>query len=59
MCERLGQALKMLGKHWYATAMDRVQDVRLSLREWDSLPQMRALDDQLYSWHTMIRSLSA
>ncbi|MEV6428457.1 hypothetical protein [Nocardia sp. NPDC051463] len=57
-CSYLEEALKVLGDHWYATAMERVKDVRQSLREWDSLPQMRALDDQLYNWHTMIRSLS-
>ncbi|MFC9892081.1 hypothetical protein ACFVMC_00165 [Nocardia sp. NPDC127579] len=58
-CDHLEEALKLLGEHWYATAMDRVKDVRQSLREWDSLPRLRKLDDQLYNWHTMIRSLSA
>ena len=57
-CAHLEVALKALGERWYATAMDRVKDVRQSLREWDALPQMRKLDDQLYNWHTMIRSLS-
>ncbi|MGO4649589.1 hypothetical protein AB4305_32345 [Nocardia sp. 2YAB30] len=58
-CAYLEQALGQLGEQWYATAMDRVKDVRQTLREWDSLPQMRALDDHLYNWHTMISSLSA
>lgn len=57
-CEHLGQALELLGEHWYATAMDRVRTVRQTLREWDSLPAVRDLDDQLYNWHTMIRSLA-
>ncbi|QBS44920.1 transcriptional regulator [Nocardia sp. CS682] len=58
-CAHLEAALKVLGEHWYATAMDRVRDVRKSLRDWDSLPQVRKLDDQLYDWNTTIRSLSA
>lgn len=58
-CTYLEQALGVLGEHWYATAMDRVRDVRKTLREWDSLPKVKKLDDQLYNWHTMIRSLSA
>ncbi|MEV6280643.1 hypothetical protein [Nocardia sp. NPDC051832] len=57
-CAYLDEALKLLGDHWYATAMDRVKAVRRSLREWDSLPQVRALDGQLYNWHTMIRSIA-
>ncbi|MFE3102267.1 hypothetical protein [Nocardia tengchongensis] len=57
-CEHLGQALELLGEHWYATAMDRVRAVRQTLREWDSLSAVRDLDDQLYNWHTMIRSLA-
>ncbi|WP_433560623.1 hypothetical protein ACQP1O_23385 [Nocardia sp. CA-151230] len=55
-CERLGEALDLLGQHWYATAMDRVKAVRQTLREWDSLPRVRELDEKLYTWHTMIRS---
>lgn len=58
-CIYLEEALKALGEHWYATAMDRVRDVRKSLHHWDSLPKVKQLDDQLYNWHTMIRSLSA
>ncbi|MEU0538542.1 hypothetical protein ABZ319_01640 [Nocardia sp. NPDC005978] len=57
-CIDLEKALELLGQHWYATAMDRVKSVRQSLREWDVLPQVRALDDQLYSWHTTIKSLA-
>ncbi|MGF6889604.1 transcriptional regulator with XRE-family HTH domain [Nocardia sp. GAS34] len=57
-CQFLDDALSLLGEHWYATAMDRVKAVRQSLRPWDSLPQVRALDEQLYNWHTTIRSLA-
>ena len=55
-CEYLKEALDLLGKNWYATAMDRVKSVRQSLREWDSLPAVRALDDRLYEWHTTVNS---
>ncbi|WP_405484943.1 hypothetical protein [Nocardia sp. NBC_00511] len=57
-CGYLDEALKLLGQHWYATAMVRVKAVRQKLRDWDSLPTVRALDDQLYNWHTMIKSLT-
>ncbi len=57
-CDLLDEALQILGEHWYATAMDRVKAVRQSLRAWDSLPQVRELDNQLYNWHTMIKSLT-
>ncbi|MFI5779401.1 XRE family transcriptional regulator [Nocardia sp. NPDC051570] len=56
-CAYLEQALEVLGRNWYATAMDRVKSVRQSLREWDSLPKVRALDDNLYNWHTTVQSL--
>ncbi|MBF6272275.1 hypothetical protein A5789_03125 [Nocardia sp. 852002-51101_SCH5132738] len=56
-CSYLEDALDLLGRNWYATAMDRVKAVRQSLREWDSLPAVRALDDRLYDWHTTVNSL--
>ncbi|MFF0490402.1 hypothetical protein ACFYTQ_15395 [Nocardia sp. NPDC004068] len=56
-CERLDEALDLLAQHWYATGMDRVKAVRQSLREWDSVPAVRSLDDRLYDWHTTIKSL--
>ncbi|MFF2550264.1 hypothetical protein ACFVUS_04655 [Nocardia sp. NPDC058058] len=57
-CGYLDETLTVLGEHWYATAMDRVKAVRHSLREWDSLPRVRALDGKLYNWHTTIKSLA-
>ena len=56
-CRYLEEGLDLLGRHWYATAMDRVKTVRQSLREWDSLPAVRSLDDRLYDWHTTVNSL--
>ncbi|WP_153414471.1 transcriptional regulator [Nocardia macrotermitis] len=56
-CRYLEEALDLLGRNWYATAMDRVKEVRQSLREWDSLPAVRSLDDRLYDWHTTVNSL--
>ncbi|WP_228539780.1 hypothetical protein [Nocardia sp. XZ_19_385] len=56
-CQHLEEALDILGKNWYATAMDRIKVVRQSLRQWDSLPAVRTLDERLYDWHTMVNSL--
>ncbi|NUS45555.1 MAG: transcriptional regulator [Mycobacteriaceae bacterium] len=56
-CALLGETLDHLGRYWYATAMDRVKSVRESLRRWDSLPEVRALDERLYDWHTTVNSL--
>ncbi|WP_433622950.1 helix-turn-helix domain-containing protein [Nocardia sp. CA-120079] len=56
-CTHLEGALDQLGRTWYATAMDRIKAVRQSLRQWDSLPAVRALDDRLYDWHTTVNSL--
>lgn len=56
-CAHLEDALDHLGRTWYATAMDRIKAVRQSLRQWDSLPAVRTLDDRLYDWHTTVNSL--
>jgi tetratricopeptide (TPR) repeat protein len=56
-CGYLGKALDILGEHWYATALDRVKSVRQKLRKWDSLPEVRALDERLYDWHTTVNSI--
>jgi hypothetical protein len=37
--------------------MDRVKTVRETLRPWDSLPEVRNLDERLYDWHTTVNSL--
>lgn len=49
-CRLLHLSLATLRDHWYATAMDRVQDVRRSLAPWDDHRSVRDLDDALYSW---------
>lgn len=56
-CDYLSTALDQLGQYWYATAMDRVKAVRETLRQWDSLPVVRQLDERLYDWHTTVNSL--
>jgi len=56
-CEYLEAALDQLGRYWYATAMDRVKTVRKSLRDHESLPAVRALDERLYDWSTTLNSL--
>ncbi|WP_228837297.1 hypothetical protein [Nocardia amamiensis] len=56
-CSLLEEALDLLARNWYATALDRIKAVRQSLRQWDSLPAVRALDERLYDWHTTVNSL--
>ncbi|MEV4234040.1 XRE family transcriptional regulator [Nocardia sp. NPDC049737] len=56
-CGLLEEALDLLARNWYATALDRIKAVRQSLRQWDSLPAVRALDERLYDWHTTVNSL--
>ncbi|MEU4596372.1 hypothetical protein [Nocardia sp. NPDC023988] len=57
-CRFLEDALDGIGEHWYATTLERIKVVRQDLRKWDSLPQVRALDERLYDWHTTVNSLS-
>ncbi|MGY0500637.1 helix-turn-helix transcriptional regulator [Nocardia sp. FBN12] len=57
-CGFLEDALDGIGEHWYATTLDRIKVVRQDLRKWDSLPEVRALDERLYDWHTTVNSLS-
>ncbi len=56
-CTHLEEALDILGRNWYATAMERIKAVRQTLRQWDSLPAVRSLDNRLYDWHTTVNSL--
>ncbi|MGI5219447.1 hypothetical protein [Nocardia sp. CA-290969] len=56
-CTYLGAALDILAEHWYATTLDRIKAVRQKLRKWDSLPEVRALDERLYDWHTTVNSI--
>ncbi|MFC8525651.1 hypothetical protein [Nocardia sp. NPDC057227] len=57
-CSYLEQALDATRKHWYATTVERVKTVRQTLRKWDSIPAVRALDERLYDWHTTVNSVS-
>ncbi len=56
-CRYLEEALDLLGRNWYATALDRIKAVRQTLTQWDSLPSVRSLDERLYDWHTTVNSL--
>ncbi|MBF6217201.1 hypothetical protein IU479_03655 [Nocardia abscessus] len=56
-CRYLEEALVLLGRHWYATALQRIKAVRQTLTQWDSLPSVRSLDERLYDWHTTVNSL--
>ncbi|MFD3511008.1 hypothetical protein [Nocardia sp. NPDC058666] len=57
-CGYLEDALDAIGEYWYATTLDRIKAVRQGLRKWDSLPEVRALDERLYDWHTTVNSIS-
>jgi hypothetical protein len=56
-CERLLQSLDQLAVTWYATAMDRVLDVRRALRPWEEQECVHRLDDRLYEWGTTLSAL--
>ncbi len=56
-CEYIESALDQLGHYWYATGMDRVKTVRSSLRAYESLPAVKALDERLYDWHTTLNAV--
>lgn len=56
-CESLGKALDELTRQWYATAMERVRDVRRALRPWQDEPCVRQLDERLYDWKTAVNVL--
>ncbi|WP_155980768.1 transcriptional regulator [Nocardia sp. CNY236] len=56
-CALLQDALDLLASNWYAVALDRIKQVRTTLRQWDSLPEVRALDARLYDWHITVNSL--
>ncbi|MDQ2708642.1 MAG: transcriptional regulator [Actinomycetota bacterium] len=56
-CERLGEALDELAQQWYATAMERIRDVRRALRPWQDEQCVRELDERLYDWKTALNVL--
>jgi hypothetical protein len=56
-CQFAEAALDILGRHWYATGMDRVRTVRQMLTPWEGTLCVRKLYDRLYDWHTTVSSL--
>lgn len=56
-CSYAGQALDLLTLNWYATAMDRIREVRHALQPWAGQDCVRALDDRLYDWDTTLNAL--
>lgn len=56
-CVRLAEALDEVSMQWYATAMDRIRDVRRALRPWQDEQCVRALDERLYDWKTAVSVL--
>jgi ATP/maltotriose-dependent transcriptional regulator MalT len=58
-CRLSELALNQLARTWYATGMARVRAVRESLSQWESLPCVRRLDENLYDWNTTINALSS
>lgn len=57
-CRAAEQALDELARTWYETGLDRIRDVRRSLRPWQDQPCVRALDDRLYGWTTTLNAVS-
>lgn len=56
-CQHLGEALDELSRQWYATAMERIRDVRRALRPWQDEQCVRDLDERLYDWRTAVSVL--
>jgi tetratricopeptide (TPR) repeat protein len=56
-CHYAQQALDQLSTTWYATGMDRVNQVRRTLQPWSDTDSVRALDDRLYGWQTTLNTL--
>ncbi|HXV92033.1 MAG TPA: hypothetical protein VD813_01940 [Pseudonocardia sp.] len=57
-CRRAHEALDCLTEVWYATGMERVREVRRSLRPWQDQRCVRDLDDRLYGWQTTVSAMS-
>lgn len=56
-CAYAEQALDQLVLTWYATGMDRVNEVRKALQPWADTDCVRRLDDRLYGWQTTLSAL--
>ncbi|MGW6871704.1 transcriptional regulator [Streptomyces xanthophaeus] len=52
------QAIELLDRHWYATGLERVRDVRRALAPWQHQECVRALDDRLYGWGAVLSALA-
>ncbi|MBW5481594.1 transcriptional regulator [Streptomyces bambusae] len=52
------RALELLERHWYATGMERVRDVRRALAAWQHEQCVRDLDDRLYGWGAVVSALA-
>lgn len=52
------RALEMLERHWYATGLERVRDVRRALVPWQHEEYVRNLDDRLYGWGAVVSALA-
>ena len=57
-CARAVEALDALADLWYATGMERIRQVRRSLRPWQDHDCVRQLDDRLYGWETSLSAMS-
>lgn len=57
-CARAAEALDALADLWYATGMDRIRQVRRSLRPWQNDDCVRRLDERLYGWDASLSAMS-
>lgn len=58
-CRWADAALDDLADVWYATGMERIREVRRTLRPWQDEPCVRELDDRLYGWSTTVNAISS
>jgi hypothetical protein len=56
-CIHAEHALDLLATAWYATAMDRIRNVRRALQAWADHECVKRLDDRLYDWETTFSAL--
>lgn len=56
-CIHAEKALDLLAIAWYATAMDRIRNVRRALQAWADHECVEQLDDRLYDWETTFSAL--
>ena len=57
-CARAVEALDALADLWYATGMERIRQVRRSLRPWQNGDCVRRLDERLYGWEASLSAMS-